>query len=369
VWLLRRYLFLNSRAVNGPLTHLNLSRGFRGGERQTELLIRGLAALGWTQRLVARRGEALADRCRDVPGLSIAEASGGVAGAFLALRGAGLVHSHEGRGVQAAWLNGLVRGAPYLITRRVQKGPTASVLNRRMYRSAVAVVAISKAIRAALLRLEAHLPVTVIPSAGSSLAVNRATVERLRAGFGGDFVAGHVGALDDSHKGQLQIIALARRWRTDHPGVRFVLVGAGRDEVRLRAAAAGLDNLHFAGEVANVGDYLAAFNLFLYPSRHEGLGSVLIDALEAGLPVVATAVGGIPEIIRDGENGVLFQPDDAAAFEAAVAGFLGDPALGARVAAANRLRAREFSATTMTGSYARLYRDVAAGQNVALTLP
>ena len=102
---------------------------------------------------------------------------------------------------------------------------------------------------------------------------------------------------------------------------------------------------------------------------HEGLGSVLIDALEAGLPVVATAVGGIPEIIRDGENGMLFQPDDAAAFEAAVAGFEGDPALRARVAAANRLRAREFSAATMTGRYARLYRDVAARQNVALTLP
>lgn len=355
--------------MNGPLTHLNLSRGFRGGERQTELLIRGLAALGWTQRLVARRGEPLAERCRDVAGLSIAEAYGGVPGAFLALRGAGLVHSHEGRGVQAAWLNGLVRGVPYVITRRVQKGPTTSALNRRMYRSAAAVVAISDAIRAALARLEARLPVSVIPSAGSSLPVNWATAEKLRAAFGGDFVAGHVGALDDSHKGQLQIIALARCWRTERPGVRFVLVGAGRDEARLRAAADGLDNLYFAGEVATVGDYLAAFDLFLYPSRHEGLGSVLIDALEAGLPVVATAVGGIPEIIRDGENGMLFQPDDAAAFEAAVAGFEGDPALRARVAAANRLRAREFSAATMTGRYARLYRDVAARQNVALTLP
>lgn len=358
MWLLRRYLCLNPRAVNGPLTHLNLSRGFRGGERQTELLIRGLAALGWTQRLVARRGEPLAERCRDVPGLSIAEASGGVAGAFLALRGAGLVHSHEGRGVQAAWLNGLVRGAPYVITRRVQKGPTASALNRRMYRSAAAVVAISEAIRAALTRLDARLPVTVIPSAGGSLPVNQPTVEKLRASFGGDFVAGHVGALDDSHKGQLQIIGLARRWRTARPTVRFVLVGAGRDEARLRLAAAGLDNLHFAGEVANVGDYLAACDLFLYPSRHEGLGSTLIDALVAGLPVVATAVGGIPEIIRDGENGVLVRPDEPEALESAVAAFVEDVGLRARVAAANRLRAQQFSAATMTSRYARLYQDL-----------
>lgn len=367
--LLRCHLRLNPCSVNGPLTHLNLSRGFRGGERQTELLIRGLAALGWSQRLVARRGEALADRCRDVPGLHITEAGSGVAGAFVALRGAGLVHSHEGRGVQAAWLNRLVRGVPYVITRRVQKGPTNSILNRRMYRSAAAIAAISEAIRAALGRLEARLPVTVIPSASSSLPVNLGNVEQLRASFGGDFVVGHVGALDDSHKGQLQIVALARRWQTARPNVRFVLVGAGRDEARLRQAAAGLDNLFFTGEVGNVGDYLAAFDLFLYPSRHEGLGSTLIDALEAGLPVVATAVGGIPEIIRDGENGVLVRPDEPEALEAAMVAFHADAGLRARVAAANRLRAREFSAATMTGRYERLYRDVAARQNGGLTLP
>ncbi|MBL8202344.1 MAG: glycosyltransferase family 4 protein [Chromatiales bacterium] len=355
--------------MSGPLAHLNLARGFRGGERQTELLIRGLAALGWTQRLVARRGEPLAARCRDVPGLEIAEAGAGVAGAFVALRGAGLVHSHEGRGVQAAWLNGVLRGTPYLVTRRVQKVPRRSLLNRRMYGSAAAVVAISEAIRAALVRLDPGLPVTVIPSAGGGLPVKLGNVERLRASFGGDFVVGHVGALDDSTKGQLQIIALARRWQAARPGVRFVLVGSGPDEARFREAAAGLGNLLFAGQVDNVGDYLAAFDLLVYPSRHEGLGSTLIDALETGLPVVATAVGGIPEIIRDGENGVLVKPDEPAALEAAVAAFHADDGLRARVAAANRLRAREFSAATMTGRYARLYRDVAARQNAPVTLP
>ncbi|MDH5254536.1 MAG: glycosyltransferase family 4 protein [Gammaproteobacteria bacterium] len=355
--------------MSGPLAHVNLARGFRGGERQTELLIRGLAALGWAQRLVARRGAPLAARCRDVPGLEIAEVGFGVPGALLALRGAGLVHSHEGRGVQAAWLNRVIRGVPYVITRRVQKGPGDSALNRRIYRSAAVVVAISEAVRAALARLDARLPVTVIPSASSGLPVRLGNVERLRASFGGAFVAGHVGTLDDSAKGQLQIIGLARRWQAARPGVRFVLVGAGRDEGRLRQAAGGLDNVIFTGEVSNVGDYLAAFDLFMFPSRHEGLGSILLDALETGLPVVATAVGGIPEIIHDGENGLLVKPDDAAALEAAVAAFVADDGLRARVATANRLRAREFSAATMTGRYERLYRDVAARQNAAVILP
>jgi glycosyltransferase involved in cell wall biosynthesis len=354
--------------VSGPLTHLNLARGFRGGERQTELLIRHLAAQGWSQRLVARPGEPLAARCRDVPGLAVVEAGAGVPGAVAALRGAGLVHSHEGRGLQAAWLSRLVAGVPYVVTRRVQKVP-AGWLNRRMYRSAAAVVAISEAIRESLARLDATLPVTVIPSAGGGLPVRIGNVERLRAGFGGDFVVGHVGVLDDATKGQLQIIALARRWAAASPSVRFVLVGSGPDEARLRAAAAGLVNVRFAGQVDNVGDYLAAFDLLLYPSRHEGLGSTLIDALEAGLPVVATAVGGIPEVVRDGENGRLVAPDDETALEAAVAAFLRDPALRARVAAANRRRARDFSPAAMSAAYARLYRDVAARHNARLALP
>jgi glycosyltransferase involved in cell wall biosynthesis len=355
--------------VNGPLAHLNLARGFRGGERQTELLIRGLAALGWTQRLVVRRGQPLAVRCRGVPGLEIVEAGAGVAGAFLALRGAALVGVHQARATQAAWLNRVIRGVPYVVTRRVQKGPADSFLNRRLYRSAAAIVAISEAVRRALSRLDPLPPVTVIPSASGGLPVKLGNVERLRASFGGDFVVGHVGALDDADKGQLQLIGLARRWQGERPRVRFVLVGSGRDEARFRAAAAGLDNVLFAGQVDNVGDYLAAFDLFAFPSRNEGLGSTLIDALEAGLPVVATAVGGIPELIRDGENGILVKLDDPAALEAAVAAFHADDRLRARVAAANRLRARDFSPATMTGRYERLYRDVAARQNGGVILP
>ncbi len=351
------------------LTHLNLARGYRGGERQTELLVRGLAARGWPQCLVTRRGAPLASRCRDVPSLIIREAGLGVAGALVALRGATLVHSHEGRGVQAAWLRHRLHGTPYLITRRVQKGPRATALNRRMYRDAAAVVALSGAIREALRRLDGGLAVSIIPSAATGFIASAAVAGRLRAAFGGEFIVGHVGALDDSHKGQLQIIALARRLQSRIPGLRFVLVGAGRDEARLRAAAAGLPNVLFTGEVDNVGDHLAAFDLFLYPSRHEGLGSILLDALGFGLPVVATAVGGIPEIIASGHHGLLVAPDDLAALESAVLAFYADGSLRARVRLENRQHAQSYSAVAMTARYMTLYRELAARLQLDLGAP
>jgi glycosyltransferase involved in cell wall biosynthesis len=214
--------------------------------------------------------------------------------------------------------------------------------------------------------------VLIIPPAGRAQPPRPAESARLRAQFGAGaarpFIVGHVGALVDAHKGQLQVIELARRLAGRLPDLRTVFVGSGPDEAAFRAAAAGLPNVHFAGHTDAVGDYLGAFDLFIYPSRHEGLGSVLIDALDFGLPVVATAVGGIPEIIGDGQNGILCQPGDIDALERAVLCFHDDATLRLRVANANRRRAAEFSADAMTARYSALYRELAGG-GIALAMP
>ena len=132
------------------ITHINLARGFRGGERQTQLLLAQLAALGWRQRLVARRGEPLTSACAGLAGLDVCEVSGNLLSAARALGDTRLVHVHQGRSLQAAYLNRLMRGIGYVVTRRVQKGPGKSPLNRIMYRRAGAVVAVSDAIGASL---------------------------------------------------------------------------------------------------------------------------------------------------------------------------------------------------------------------------
>src|SRR5690606_17124712 len=106
-----------------------------------------------------------------------------------------------------------------------------------------------------------------------------------------------------------------------------------------------------------------------YPSRHEGLGSVLIDALEAGLPVVATAVGGIPEIVEHGRNGLLVDGDDPEALERAVLAFRQDPSLRARVATANRDRARLYSSGAMADRYESLYRELSQRLQDGLDTP
>ena len=347
------------------IAHINLARGFRGGERQTELLVRGLSAAGWRQRVIVRRSQPLAARLAGIPHIEVATVPGNVLQAALALRPADLVHVHEARALQAAWLNALTGGAAYLVTRRVQQGPSHHALNRAMYRRAARVVVLSEAIGAALRALDPALRYRVVPSASAGLDADREQAAAIRQRFGGRFLVGHVGALVDAHKGQRQIIAVARELARTAPEVSFVLVGSGPDEAVLRAEAADLANLHFAGQVEDVGNYLAAFDLFLYPSRHEGLGSILLDAMTFGLPVVATRVGGIPEIVTDGANGLLCEPDDIAGLAAAVMTLHADADLRARIGVANRTSAQRYSPDAMTGQYISIYRELVPGTTAA----
>jgi glycosyltransferase involved in cell wall biosynthesis len=346
------------------IAHVNLARGFRGGERQTQILIEGLSETGVEQKLVARKGEPLADCCVAIDGLEVVTVPNNVLSAMLALDDVGLVHIHEGRAVQAGYLNYLFRGIPYLVTRRVQKGPRHNPVTRTMYSQAGRVVVLSEAIRRSMAALDSRIECEVIPDASSQLTMDPVEREKLRARFGGGFIVGHVGELDDSHKGQRQILDCARQLLPYCPDLTFVLVGSGRDEKILKQEAADLPNCVFAGQVDNVGDYLSAFDALIYPSRHEGLGSTLLDAMVHGLPIVATSVGGIPELIDNGQNGFLCDVNDAAALSDAVLVLYRNADLRGRIGQANVKKAAQYAPDRMTGSYVEIYERLLEEQSL-----
>ena len=128
----------------------------------------------------------------------------------------------------------------------------------------------------------------------------------------------------------------------------------------LRAAAAGLTNLYFVGYVDNVADYLAALDVFVFPSRHEGLGSTLLDAMAFGLPIVATRVGGIPEIVKDQVNGFLVQVGDTDAMVGHLQTLLRDGSLRRTISAANLQAAELYTALQMALRYEKIYEGIIA---------
>lgn len=338
------------------IAHVNVAPAYRGGERQTELLIRELDKHGVSQVLVARRGHPLSRRFTDLD-LEIRGVSGHPGSVAAATYGVDLVHVHEGRSVYGAYARALISGTPYIVTRRVNNPIRRHPLARLAYRRAAFVVGVAPQVAEIVCRYDGRIRARTIYSSASGLTARPDVSAAIRHGWAADLVVGHVGALDDAQKCQSQIIEVARSLQSSHPGVRFVLVGGGGDEAMLKAAAADARNVTFTGFVDNVGDYLAAFDVFILPSRREGIGSVLLDAMAQGLPIVATRVGGVPEIVHDGVNGILIDPERPDELRASILRLLAAPEQRRAFGEHGRSIAADYTAEAMGRKYMELYRS------------
>ena len=121
--------------------------------------------------------------------------------------------------------------------------------------------------------------------------------------------------------------------------MRYVFCGAGSEEAVLRRLAESLrGTVVFAGQQTDVAGCLAAADIVAMPSLKEGLGVAALEAMAAERPVVASRVGGLAEVVVDGESGLLVTPGDPAPLADAIAALIADPALRRRLAEAGRAR-------------------------------
>lgn len=338
------------------IAHVNLARGFRGGERQTALLIEELAASGVEQTLVCRGDSPLRELLKTVPNLSFHRAGFFFSGHFGFNQKPDLIHAHDAKGARWAWIEKGLRKTPYIITRRVPNAINPAWSTRSVYQNARCVVAISRAIERVLKAYEPDLQTVVIPSAATTMQPDAAKVAAIRAEYAGRKIVGHVGALSDHHKGQSYLIEAARSLQKSHPELVFLLLGEGKDEAKLKALAADLENVRFLGFKPNVADYIAAFDLFVFPSLEEGLGSTLIDVMRLGVPIIATAVDGIVELIEHEKTGILVPPKDSAMIMAAIERLLKDTPLAQALTNNASTRAENLSAAGMAKSYLAFYK-------------
>jgi glycosyltransferase involved in cell wall biosynthesis len=164
----------------------------------------------------------------------------------------------------------------------------------------------------------------------------------------------------------LRAIAAARR---DMAGLHGVIVGRDLGEEpslrKLRAELGLEEHVHFAGGVTDTAPWLRAFDLFLLTSDHEGLPNVVLESMAAGCPVVATDVGGVREIIRDGQSGVIIPRRDEATAAHAIVELLNDRSRRNTIAEEARTRVRQqFSTSAMVEAHVRLYEKLLAPSSV-----
>jgi glycosyltransferase involved in cell wall biosynthesis len=161
------------------------------------------------------------------------------------------------------------------------------------------------------------------------------------------------------------LLHAAAKIRRVLPGVAFVVVGDNHQPshfselMDLRRTLKLEDCVHFPGPVEEVFSILKASDLFFLPSRSEGLSNALLEAMACGLPCVATAVGGNPELVRDGENGVLVPAEDAVRAAEAIVSLLRDPVTIGRMGLHGRaIVEQQFTAGAMMQQLVRSYERV-----------
>jgi glycosyltransferase involved in cell wall biosynthesis len=143
------------------------------------------------------------------------------------------------------------------------------------------------------------------------------------------------------------------------PDTHLAVAGDGEERTVLEQQArdSGIaPHVHFLGFRADVAAVTAALDVFVLPSLNEGLGKVLVLAMALGVPVVATRVGGIPEVVKDGQQGLLVPPANPAALAGAITAILGDRERASGMGGAGRIRAESFSVEVMLGRHLQLYR-------------
>ena len=268
-----------------------------------------------------------------------------------------IVHTH---GALAGRIAGRLGGARVVYTKHglaaaveasIQvRSPGGWLRRMAVRRFADRIVAVSEAVRDALIAQGADPgAVRVIPG-----GVDLAAYDRLPPPVPG--VLGALGRLEPEKGFDVLLDAVAEL----RGEARLILGGDGSQRQAL-AARVELEDLpvELTGFVADVPAFLGRIGVFVMPSRSEGLGLVALEAMAAGRPVVASRTGGLPEVVIDGETGLLVAPEDPHGLAQAVRMLLADPDRAARMGAAGRDRVRaQFSAERMAAETAALYEEL-----------
>ncbi|MFN0009934.1 MAG: glycosyltransferase family 4 protein [Planctomycetota bacterium] len=359
----------------GPLriAHIDAEKGFSGGEAQVFLLLDGLRSRGHEVLLLCPPRSRAEDeaRRRGIEVAAVRMASdldlGAVSGLRRAIEGFGaeLVHLHTGR---ATWLGGLAArfaAVPAITTRRMDRRIAKNWRSRLIYGPLVArAVAISPAVHEALLEAGVEpAKVSTIPSSVDPAAlaprVQRETTRRALEVPEGALVLLVLASLIRRKGLDVLLDALAT---LRNPGIVLWIAGEGPERAALEAQAERLGlaaRVRFLGRREDAADLLAACDVYVLPSRREGLGVSALEAMAARRPIVATRVGGLGDAVADERTGLLVPPEDAAQLARALTRLAADPALRRRLGEAGPARLAEgFLASQMVDAYEKLYRDL-----------
>lgn len=355
------------------ILHIETGRHLYGGALQVLFLLRGLAETGCRNSLACPSGSAIASAAGACAQLYAVPFRGELDAAFMlrlraiiAVDRPDLVHVHSRRGADL-WsvLAARSRGVPALITRRVDN-PENSMVARLKYRLYSRIIAISEAIRQIL--LSEGIPAEMITCVPSAVDHRRYAMpcdrEWFLREFGLEPTDRTIGMIAQfiPRKGHRFLIEAAPDIIGRCPDARFIFFGKGplQETIRMMCRRSRIaDKMIFAGFRTDLERILPCLDLVVHPARMEGLGVSLLQTAAAGVPIVASRVGGIPEIVQDNVNGYLIDLGDRGAIMRRIIELLSDPEKARRFGSVGRTIVQSrFSVDAMVKGNLAVYREM-----------
>jgi len=279
-----------------------------------------------------------------------------------------IVHANEPHALTSAWLAGAHRSVPVIVSRRIARPLSTNSFSLARYRAAARIVAVSQFVAKSVVAsgLAADCVDVIYDGVDIPAVISQADRDRARKQFSisrESFCIGNVAAFVKEKGHELLFTAFAKLL-PQFPKCVLLLPGEGPKKNKLQELARrlGLEAaVKFPGFVQDVDSVYAATDLFVFSSHEEPLGSSLLAAMAHGLPVVAFARGGVPEIVEDGKTGLLVKDLDPIALSAAIARLLSNPAEARRLGETARENiSSRFSADHMADATLQLYERLIA---------
>jgi glycosyltransferase involved in cell wall biosynthesis len=360
------------------IIHLSTPRTWRGGEQQLLYLAGELERARVRQVLFCPEGSVLGERYKALTGRRPVTFHPGTPLNLSALIPLSalvqrvpdpILHTHDSHANTIAWLAARFFGikAPVVVGRKVDFPVGRSWFSRRKYNysSVARIVCVSERIREIMepaVRDRSKL-IVVHDGVDPDRFPERTSPGILRREYhlpAEAVLAGNVAAIAP-HKDYFTFVDTAEILCSRHSSLRFFIIGDGpqRTDIEnyIRRKNLG-ERIIMTGFREDLPEILPELDIFLMTSKTEGLGSSILDAYLCRVPVVATAAGGIPEIVTDGETGLLAPVQNAAALADAVERLLDNPGLREKLVEGASLRVKGFTKEVMAGKMMQIYTEV-----------
>ncbi|NNF01891.1 MAG: glycosyltransferase family 4 protein [Bacteroidia bacterium] len=368
---------LRSDASSSTIVHLSAAKGWRGGEQQIAYLLSELEQRSIQQVLVCIKDSILEQFCKDedithysftpgiIPSISFARCIYRISKSTESP----IFHSHDSHSHTACYLAYLLFGvkSPLVVSRRVDFQIGQNFFSAKKYnaKNIAKIICVSNAIKEIISAdikakeklITIHSGVNLEKFNTNSFTTNFKRSLNLPEDH---ILIGNTSAISD-HKDYFTFVRTAKEVVKKHKNVHFVIIGDGPLRAEIEKFISSLDlneYITLCGFRNDIKDILPQVNIFLFPSKTEGLGTSVLDAFAAKVPVVSTETGGIPEMIENGKTGLSCTVCDHNCLANAVERLITDPTLRQTIVNNALLRLEDFDKSQTAEKTLAVYREL-----------